>query len=283
MEGTQRASKRVAFVTGPASGLGLAVCDSLHERGWIVSGVDWSQTHISTSTATRPWLDIHYGDVRKYDELATAFAKTWRKYGRLDHVSANAGMVQRGSFYEEQKESANSREGLPMPPYPSDAITALDVNLTGQILTAYLALHYMRKSYIEGNKENMGTLVFTASLASLQLSISAPVYGAAKMGVAGFSRCIANPYKRRGIRVNCICPGFSRTNLVDSAFYDIFPAEHLMPVPLFVQHVHNLMEDEDAVGKVLEISGQEHFFHDMSLPSNEAARRMCEVVSTDVF
>jgi NAD(P)-dependent dehydrogenase (short-subunit alcohol dehydrogenase family) len=192
-------------------------------------------------------------------------------------VFSNAGVVSRGSFYDEQEENATTSSGLPIPSCPEDAIRTSSVNLNGAIFTAYLALHYMRKS------GGGGSLLFTASSAALIPPSAVPVYGGSKAGVVQFSRCIASPYMKRGVRVNCLCPGFSHTNIAGPGFFEVFPQEHLMPVELYVKHVRDLITDDTANGKVIEISGKEHFLHHVPEPSNDSMRAILKVVDSDTF
>ena len=186
-------------------------------------------------------------------------------------------MVSRGSFYDEQAETEQTSDGLPIPARPEDALRTIAVNLDGAILVAYLALHYVRRS-IAG-----GSLLFTASSAALIPPSAVPAYGGSKSGVVQFSRCIAGPYKRKGVRVNCLCPGFSHTNIAGPGFFEAFPQEHLMPVELYVKHVRDLINDETANGKVIEISGKEHFLHSTPEPSNDSMRAILKVVDSDTF
>jgi 15-hydroxyprostaglandin dehydrogenase (NAD) len=126
-------------------------------------------------------------------------------------------------------------------------------------------------------------ILFTASGAGLISPPAVPVYAASKAGVIAFARSIATPFHKRGIRVNCLCPGFCPTNIAGPGFFDSFPREHLMPIELFVTHVRRLMEDRTAIGEVVEISGSEHFVHAVPEPSNESMRAILQVVSSDTF
>lgn len=189
-------------------------------------------------------------------------------------------MVSRGSFYDEQDEVELTDDGsLPIPPLPDDSFLTASVNFEGAIYVAYLALHYMRAK----NGRPGGSLLFTASSAALIPPKAVPVYAGSKAGVVHFSRCIADPFMKRGIRVNCLCPGFSETNIAGPGFFATFPQEHLMPIELYVKHVRDLIKDETANGKVIEISGKEHFLHSVPEPSNDSMRAVLHVVDSDTF
>jgi NAD(P)-dependent dehydrogenase (short-subunit alcohol dehydrogenase family) len=144
-------------------------------------------------------------------------------------------------------------DGLPIPPRPEDALRTLGMNLNGAVQTAYLALHYMRRSAAGGS------LIFSSSSAAFKPPCAVPEYGASEAGVVHFSRCIAEPYKRKGIRVNCLCLGSSNTNIAGPGFFEAFPQEHPAPIELYVKHVRDLISDETASGKVIEIRGRQDF------------------------
>jgi NAD(P)-dependent dehydrogenase (short-subunit alcohol dehydrogenase family) len=164
-------------------------------------------------------------------------------------------------------------DGLSIPPLPEDALRTLGVNLNGVVQTAYLALHYMRRS------ASGGSLIFSSSSAALIPPSAVPVYGGSEAGVVHFSRCIAEPYKKMGIRVNCLCPGFSHTNVAGPGFFEGFPKEHLVPIELYVKHVRDLISDETASGKVTKISRRQHF-----LPAApDPFRAFLKVMESDTF
>lgn len=192
---------------------------------------------------------------------------------------SNAGVVSRGSFYDQQNETELTDDGLPSPPQPDDAFRTISVNLNGAMYVSYLTLHYMRKQ----SGDRRGSLLFSASSAALIPPSAVPVYGGSKAGVVHFSRCIASPYSKRRIRVNCLCPGFSHTNIAGPGFFESFPQEHLMPIELYVKHVRDLIDDEAANGKVIETSGKEYFLHNVPEPSNDSMREILTVVDSDTF
>lgn len=101
-------------------------------------------------------------------------------------------------------------------------------------------------------------MLFTASSAALIPPSAVPAYAGSNAGVVNFSWCIAGPYRKRGIRVNYVCLGFSHTNIAGPGFFEAFPQEHLIPVSLYVKHVRDLISDDTADGIVIEISGKEH-------------------------
>ena len=101
----------------------------------------------------------------------------------------------------------------------------LDVDLTAQFL---LAREIGRAMLARGS----GKIIFTASLLSFQGGINVPAYTAAKSGLAGLTRALANEWAGRGVNVNAIVPGYIATDNTEALRDDPRPARrHPRPDP----------------------------------------------------
>lgn len=156
-------------------------------------------------------------------------------------VFANAGIVEKVDFYKRHESDA---QGLP----PKLDTLVLDINITAVVTTAYLAVHIFRKNATPG-----GALVMTASTGGLYPTPYLPMYAAAKHGVVGLTRSVAGQFLKEGIRVNCICPGAVRTNLISKAEWDRFPQQGFVPIENVVKVVQMLTNDESLSGKAVEL------------------------------
>jgi NAD(P)-dependent dehydrogenase (short-subunit alcohol dehydrogenase family) len=153
---------RVALITGGASGMGLATAQRLAATGvWTLHLVDLNQeagdAAVKALSASGASAHFHAVNVTSYESLSGAFEAVFKAEGRLDFVFANAGIVERHSFYEIPK-----TEGAAPPPPPN--LLTLDINLNAVVTTAYLALHYFRQSPHKGQD---ASLVMTASCGGL--------------------------------------------------------------------------------------------------------------------
>ena len=184
--------------------MGLAVAKALASRGgWNIHLLDLNAERGKEAAKEVANSTFHQTNVTDYDSLAAVFQKVWETERRLDFVFANAGIVERFSFYASHDTSK--------PPPPPD-LTVVDINLKSVINTSWLAQHYFRQSKDSENKN----LVMTASCGGLYPSPASPSYSAAKFGVVGLMRSIAQHYyKEDGVRVNAICPATVRTNLLE--------------------------------------------------------------------
>jgi NAD(P)-dependent dehydrogenase (short-subunit alcohol dehydrogenase family) len=246
--------------------MGLAVAEALSKRGdWKLHLLDLNEERGAEAVAKLGNAEFHKTDVNTYSSLAKVFDKIHQTEKRLDFVFANAGIVERWNFYDKHETSP--------PPEPDQL--SIDIDLKSVVSTSYLAQHYFRlskPSYGAGTQ----TLIMTASCGGLYPSPFCPMYSAAKHGVVGLMRSIAKHYfVKDKIRVNCICPGTVRTNLLGAKAWSTFPDSYFTPVEKIVEVVLMLIDGgkmQDSTGKVVkegedwqkavEVNGTRHYFRD---------------------
>jgi NAD(P)-dependent dehydrogenase (short-subunit alcohol dehydrogenase family) len=247
--------------------MGLAVATALNKRGdWKLHLLDLNEERGAEAVGNLQNAEFHKNDVNQYSSLSAVFDKIFKAEKRLDFVFANAGIVERWNFYEKHETSP--------PPEPDQL--SIDIDLKSVVSTSYLAQHYFRlskPSYGTGEQ----TLIMTASCGGLYPSPFCPMYSGAKHGVIGFMRSIAKHYYFKDkIRVNCICPGTVRTNLIDQKAWSTFPDSYFTPVEKIVEVVLMLIdggEMKDSTERALkqgedwqravEINGKNHYFRGM--------------------
>jgi len=134
----------------------------------------------------------------------------------------------------------------------------------------------------------------TASCGGFYPSPFSPMYAGAKHAVVGFMRSIAKAfYFNDRIRVNCICPGTVRTNLLDSEAWQQFPDSYFTPVEKIVEVVTMLIDGGkmiDSKGVVVEegkdwmrsveVNGTNHYFREMIPYCDDAMAAVMK--STDI-
>ena len=219
--------------------MGLAVAKALAERGgWHIHLLDLSLESGHKAQSEVKDSKFHAVNVTHYHHLAGIFQSVFDIEERLDFVYANAGIVERFSFYEKHP---------PGQPPPQPDLTVIDINLKSVIYTSWLAQHYFRLSKQSDNKN----LVMTASCGGLYPSPASPSYTASKFGVIGLMRAISEHYyKHDGIRVNAICPSTVRTNLLDSATWDTWGSDAVfVPIEKIASTVLMLIDGHDVDGK----------------------------------
>ena len=177
-----RLENTVAFVTGAASGIGAACAKRLADEGAKVVGAD-----ITSGT------DIIL-DVRDEEAVAGAIQDIVAAHGRLDSVVNAAGVAGGGPVHLLTGEEWDR---------------VLDINLKG-------TFHVNKHAAIQMLAQGSGAIVNIASIEGIEGTEGGSVYNASKAGVVMLSKSMAIDYGRRGLRVNCICPGGIDTPMLRS-------------------------------------------------------------------
>ncbi|RKT19863.1 2-deoxy-D-gluconate 3-dehydrogenase [Streptomyces sp. 1114.5] len=186
---------RLAVVTGARRGIGRAMARALAEAGADVIGVSanleetGSEVEKDVLAAGRTFeaLRTDFADPDAVRALGTDLAGRERP---VDILVNNAGTIRRAPAAEHPDE---------------DWDLVLQVNLSAQFALARAVGGAMAA-------RGRGKVIFTASLLSFQGGITIPGYTAAKHGVAGLTKALANEWAGRGVNVNAIAPGYIATD-----------------------------------------------------------------------
>ncbi len=204
-----RLDGRVALVTGAASGIGAACVERFVDEGATVVGVDLGPAPDGSAAAA--WHEV---DVRDEAGLVAAVDATVEAHGRLDAVVTAAGVAGGGPVHLVDEAEWDRVQ---------------DINLKGTFLSCKAALGPMLEA-------GSGAIITVASVEGLEGTEGGSTYNAAKGGVVLLTKNLALDYGRRGIRANCICPGFIDTPLFQSVFAD----EHMAPYRERIREQHEL-------------------------------------------
>ncbi len=180
----ERLQGQVALVTGIASGIGAACAVRFAAEGARVVGLD-----VQKPAEATPCESFDEVDVREEPAVERGVRAVEKRFGKID-VVLNAAGVSGGA-----------------PVHLMDAAEwdrVIDINLKGTFLVCKHALARMAE-------RRAGSIINLASIEGLVGSQGISAYNASKGGVVLLTRNMAIDYGTRGIRVNCICPGFIDT------------------------------------------------------------------------
>lgn len=189
---------RVAIITGAASGIGLAIANRFAAEGAAVLALDIDPVRgEAAASGIKAWggrCEFVLADVSREQNVARAIAFCAERYGGIDHLVNNAGIVLVKSIEECTVEEW-------------DRVMA--VNVRSVFLTAKYGLPWLKRS-------GSATIVNIGSVSSFVGQANTPAYVASKGAVAILSKTMALDFAKSGIRVNCVCPGITDTPMLRS-------------------------------------------------------------------
>ena len=231
---------KTAIITGGANGIGKAAAILFAHEGAKIALADTNEKEgkqvVKQITDNGGEAFFMKTDVSSSLQVRSMVEETVNKYGKLDIAFNNAGIGSKNVPTAEKSEDEWEK--------------VLSVNLTGVFLCMKYEIPHMLK-------QGKGVIVNTSSVAGVSpLSLSA-AYTASKYGVVGLSKSTALAYRKSGIRVNVVCPGFIRTQLT-KGLDSILDPEELFGEPIDIaKSVLWLCSDESRfiTGHALVVDG----------------------------
>ena len=181
---------RVAIATGAASGIGFAVAERFAEEGARVALLDCDEER--GRRAAGGIGEFFAVDVCVESQVEQALGEVLRRFGRVDHLVNNAGMVLVKTIEESTV---------------ADWDRVMDVNVKSVFLmTKHLLPALGRSAH--------ATIVNVGSISGFVAQKGTPAYVASKGAVLMLSKALALDLAGYGIRVNCVCPGITDTPML---------------------------------------------------------------------
>jgi len=190
---------KVAFVTGFGSGLGRAIAIMFAKEGAAVAGMSKTEAKGLQTVATIEKAGgkalFRAGDVCDSAQLGALIAETVKQFSGLDILVNSAGVRTNGSITEITEE---------------DWDRTLDTNLRAVFVASRLAIPEMKK-------RGGGVILHIAARSGMLGQAGRAAYCASKGGMVTLTEAMAMDHAKDKIRVNCICPGPTRTPMVDTS------------------------------------------------------------------
>ncbi len=183
---------RTAIVTGGTRGIGAAISKALLESGMRVTAIYGSNDEAAAKFKDETGIAVHKWDVADFDACAAGVKAVEAAQGGTDVLVNNAGITRDTMIHKMDKSAWDAVIGC---------------NLTSAF--------NMCRAVIDGMRERRyGRIVNVSSINGQKGQLGQTNYSAAKAGLLGFTRALAQETARRGITVNAVAPGYIETDMV---------------------------------------------------------------------
>ena len=209
-----RLRDKVAIITGAASGIGAGTAEVFAEEGARLVLVDRDGPGLEATARRLPGpagsIVTYTGDVADRETAHGAERLAHETFGGADIVFNNAGIMTYGEFTEYDEAAWDE---------------LLNINLRG--------ISLMCRAVIPGMVERgRGAIVNTSSVMAFLTEPGYEAYTTSKAGIIGLTKALAVSYATRGVRVNCICPGWIDTPMNQRLAEDLGGMDKLTPIIL---------------------------------------------------
>jgi acetoacetyl-CoA reductase len=238
---------RVALVTGGTRGIGEAICLALKDAGFTVVATYAGNDDAAKKFTADTGIEAHKFDVGNYEECQAAVAKIESAVGPVEVLINNAGITRDGTMHKMTFEQWNQ---------------VIQTNLTSCFNMCHAVLDGMRE-------RSFGRIVNIGSINGQAGQYGQVNYAAAKSGIHGFTKALAQEGAAKGITVNAIAPGYIATEMVRAVPENVLekivariPIGRLGEASEIARGVVFLTSDDAGfiTGSTLSINGGQHMY-----------------------
>ncbi|MDZ4382464.1 MAG: acetoacetyl-CoA reductase [Parvibaculum sp.] len=185
---------KVALVTGGTRGIGAAISLALKNAGYKVAANYAGNDEAAFAFSKQHGVNVYKWNVGDYDSCAKGITTVEAELGPVDVLVNNAGITRDGMLHK-------------MKPEQWREVMAVDLD----------SMFNMCQPLINGMRERgFGRIVNISSINGQKGQMGQTNYSAAKAGVIGFTKALAQEVARKGVTVNCIAPGYIDTDMVSA-------------------------------------------------------------------
>ena len=238
---------RVALVTGGTRGIGAAISKALKEAGYAVAASYAGNDEAANKFKGETGIPVFKCDVGDFDACAAGVKKVEAELGPVDVLVNNAGITRDGIFHRMSYEQWSA---------------VIRTNLD--------SIFNMTRPVIEGMRErSFGRIIIISSINGQKGQMGQANYSAAKAGVIGFTKALAQENANKGITVNAICPGYiehrdgagGARRVLETKIIPLIPVGRLGKAEEIARAVVFLADDESGAfitGSTLSINGGQY-------------------------
>lgn len=192
-----RLDGQLAIVTGGAKGIGEGICNIFCEAGATVAL--WDVLDTGQETADKIAADggnifFQKVDITSHEAVRQAVDEIMKTQGRIDILINNAGIIRDRSLMNMSEDEWSS---------------VIDVNLNSLFVTAKAVLPHMKAA-------GYGRIISASSINAMAGAFGQTNYAATKAAIQGFTRSLCREVGKYGITVNCVAPGFVKSDMSGS-------------------------------------------------------------------
>ncbi len=238
---------RIALVTGGTRGIGEAISLALKDAGYTVVATYTGNEEAARQFSETTGIKTYKFDVGNYDDCATAVAMVQQEVGPVEVLVNNAGITRDSTMHKMTFEQWNA---------------VIQTNLTSCFNMCHAVIDGMRE-------RGFGRIVNIGSINGQAGQYGQVNYAAAKSGIHGFTKALAQEGASRGITVNAIAPGYIATEMVRAVPENVLekivariPVGRLGEASEIARGVAFLVSDDAGfvTGSTLSINGGQHMY-----------------------
>lgn len=201
---------RVAVVTGGTRGIGEAISIALKNKGFRVAATYGGNDAAARQFQAGTGIPVYKWDVADYDACEKGVAGVTRELGPIDVLVNNAGITRDGMLHRMTKENWEA---------------VMHTNLD--------SVFNMTRHVIDGMRNRkFGRVINISSINGRKGQMGQANYSAAKAGLLGFTKAVAQENASRGVTVNVIAPGYIATEMVAAMPKEVLDTKVLPLIPV---------------------------------------------------
>jgi acetoacetyl-CoA reductase len=201
---------RVALVTGGTRGIGAAISVALKDAGYGVAANYGGNDEAASRFKEQTGIPVYKWDVSDFQACQDAIAQVEADLGPIEVLVNNAGITRDTTLHRMKPEQWRD---------------VISTNLD--------SLFNMTRGVIEGMRErNFGRIVNISSINGQKGQFGQANYSAAKAGLIGFTKAVAQENAAKGITVNAVAPGYIGTEMVRAVPEDVLKSKILPLIPV---------------------------------------------------
>lgn len=239
--------KCVAIVTGGTRGIGEAISVALKNAGHTVAATYAGNDEAAGAFKERTGIAVYKFDVSDYDQCADSVNQISEDLGPVDILVNNAGITRDGTMHRMTFEQWNS---------------VIQTNLSSCFNMCHAVINGMRE-------RGYGRIVNIGSVNGQAGQYGQVNYAAAKSGIHGFTKALAQENAAKGITVNAVAPGYVETDMVRAVPEKVLE-KIVATIPVGrlgkaedIAHAVMYLVDENAsfiTGSTISINGGQHMY-----------------------